>query len=177
MKQKSTRKAKWSKEEDHQLRKAVNCHGTKSWKLIAGFVPGRSGKQCRERWLGQLCSTLNKSEWSQKEDSILISSQKTHGNKWAVIQHHLPGRSTISIKNRWNWLLRHGDIARAAEKKYSSSGCEDDTDTTPSSPESVRSIKFEMLDAPNSVLFGPDFLKFQEELLAGSVSPARRFGY
>eukprot|EP00961_Rhodomonas_salina_P187341 2529186-Rhodomonas_salina.2 len=32
----------------------VQRHGTKSWSLLAGSIPGRTGKQMRERWHNQV---------------------------------------------------------------------------------------------------------------------------
>ena len=39
----------WSQAEDEAVRCAVNAHGTRAWSLVAQLVPGRTGKQCRER--------------------------------------------------------------------------------------------------------------------------------
>lgn len=49
----------WTDEEDEAIRLMVAKHGTKSWALIAENLakegmPGRSGKQCRERWHNHL---------------------------------------------------------------------------------------------------------------------------
>ena len=40
----------WSDEEDGRLRSLVKEHGTQQWAKIAQNMPGRNGKQCRERW-------------------------------------------------------------------------------------------------------------------------------
>ncbi|TVU22833.1 hypothetical protein EJB05_32553, partial [Eragrostis curvula] len=32
------------------LRGMVECYGEHKWKAIAHHLPGRIGKQCRERW-------------------------------------------------------------------------------------------------------------------------------
>jgi hypothetical protein len=34
------------------------------------------------------------------------------GNHWTSIAAQLPGRSGLQVKNRWNWLIRHGAFAR-----------------------------------------------------------------
>ena len=49
----------WNEQEDEAIRQMVAKHGTKSWALIAENLakegmPGRSGKQCRERWHNHL---------------------------------------------------------------------------------------------------------------------------
>jgi hypothetical protein len=37
-----------------KLRELVNEQGEKKWSKIAKDLPGRIGKQCRERWLNHL---------------------------------------------------------------------------------------------------------------------------
>ena len=44
----------WSKKEDRKLIQLVKVHGTTLWARIARNIQGRSGKQCRERWLNHL---------------------------------------------------------------------------------------------------------------------------
>ncbi|KAK8884140.1 hypothetical protein M9Y10_043246 [Tritrichomonas musculus] len=109
------KKHKWSSEEDQMLRQAINRFGVDNWKSVALIVPGRTGKQCRERWLSHMCPTLVHAEWSLQEDIILIQKQKDIGNKWSVIANFLPGRSTTSVKNRWNYLCRRDIPAHSEE--------------------------------------------------------------
>jgi hypothetical protein len=101
-------KIKWSPEEDANLLRAAQKHGTSSWVKIAAMVPGRTSKQCRERWLGQLSPGVVKANWTPDEDRRLLTDHIAHGNQWTIIAQNLPGRSAISIKNRWSWLMRHG---------------------------------------------------------------------
>ncbi|KAK7320781.1 hypothetical protein VNO77_30574 [Canavalia gladiata] len=44
-------KGPWSKEEDEVIIELVNKYGPKKWSSIAQHLPGRIGKQCRERLL------------------------------------------------------------------------------------------------------------------------------
>lgn len=101
------KKSKWTPEEDDMLRKSVSTNGMSNWSLIAESVPGRSGKQCRERWINQLCPNLNKDNWTAQEDAILVQQQMLQGNAWSKIAQFLPGRSSNNVKNRWSWLTRH----------------------------------------------------------------------
>eukprot|EP01047_Picozoa_sp_COSAG01_P101788 COSAG01_NODE_31467_length_597_cov_0.819277_2_plen_129_part_01 len=48
-------------------------------------IPGRKGKQCRERWQNQLDPEVQKGPWTEREDELLIAAQKKHGNKWVDI--------------------------------------------------------------------------------------------
>lgn len=113
------KKSKWTPEEDDLLRKSVSTNGLSNWSLIAESVPGRSGKQCRERWINQLCPNLNKDNWTAQEDAILVQQQRLQGNAWSKIAQFLPGRSSNNVKNRWSWLTRHRATAGVSPKMMS----------------------------------------------------------
>ena len=42
-------KGAWTKEEDDRIMELVSKYGAKKWSVIAQNLPGRIGKQCRER--------------------------------------------------------------------------------------------------------------------------------
>jgi hypothetical protein len=44
------RTGKWAEDEDSKLKCAVQMHYGKDWAAITALVPGRSRKQCKERW-------------------------------------------------------------------------------------------------------------------------------
>jgi hypothetical protein len=91
----------WTLQEDDSLRTAVSCLGPRNWSDIAKFVPSRTSKQCRERWLNRLSPSLNHGPFESWEDRMIIEKQKDLGNRWATIARLLPGRSAGSVKNRW----------------------------------------------------------------------------
>jgi hypothetical protein len=105
------KKMKWTGDEDERLRHAVEAEGTDSWNRIAAHVRTRTGKQCRERWLGQLAPSVSRETWSADEDAALLRARDILGNRWTTISAQLPGRSGLQVKNRWNWLLRHNAAA------------------------------------------------------------------
>lgn len=47
-------KGPWTEEEDRKVVELVKKYGAKKWSLIASNLPGRIGKQCRERWHNHL---------------------------------------------------------------------------------------------------------------------------
>ncbi|CAL8122531.1 unnamed protein product [Prunus armeniaca] len=92
----------WSKEEDDLIIELVAKQGNKKWSEIAKSLPGRIGKQCRERWHNHLNPDIKRTAWTKAEELTLIEAHKIYGNKWAEIAKFLHGRSENSIKNHWN---------------------------------------------------------------------------
>jgi hypothetical protein len=85
-------------------------HGSIKWCIVAENLPGRVGKQCRERWMNHLDPSVKKCKWSDEEDDTMIAMQRQFGNRWSEIAKSLPGRSENAVKNRWNSRLRKNQL-------------------------------------------------------------------
>ncbi|KAG5188105.1 Homeodomain-like protein, partial [Tribonema minus] len=99
-------KGPWTAKEDAKVIEVVAALGAQKWTKVASFLPGRIGKQCRERWHNHLSPDVKKEPWRDEEDRVIVAKQSQWGNKWADISAHLPGRTDNAIKNRWNSSLK-----------------------------------------------------------------------
>jgi len=110
------KKGKWEPHEDTLLaslvKKAcseIQCalpkRGTTSdkligWPQLAQMIPGRTSKQCRERWYEHLSPDIKHGPFSREEDDMMTQQYRLLGNHWTQIADKLPGRTPDSIKLR-----------------------------------------------------------------------------
>ena len=85
-------------QEDEEIVRLVELHGSKNWSLIGAQIPGRSGKQCRERYdvfrcmlyysavdfghdlpsaryKNQLDPAIKTGPWTPEEDKAIVCAQ------------------------------------------------------------------------------------------------------
>lgn len=99
-------KGNWTCEEDQMLKDWVATQGPTKWAKCASIIVGRSGKQCRERWMNSLNPDVKKGDWSAEEDSLIFRLYNQLGPKWSDIAKNVTGRTENSVKNRFYSTVR-----------------------------------------------------------------------
>ena len=105
--QKVNGKGQWTTQEDKLLLDAMaSFKGHICWEELSKQIPGRTAKQCRERWLYYIGNDVRKGAWTAIEDSILREKYLEYGSKWKFFEAFLPGRKCYAIRNRMQLLNR-----------------------------------------------------------------------
>ena len=106
-------KGHWTREEDQSLMDLINQMvsvmgniNQVDWTWVSQNVPGRSVKQCRERWHLNLDPSINRNPWSAEEDRLLLCLVEQFGSAWAKVSKAIDGRTENSVKTRHQSLLR-----------------------------------------------------------------------
>lgn len=167
-------KGGWSPEEDEIIRQYVACNGTKNWTKLATLLPGRIGKQCRERWRNHLDPSNSKDPWTPEEDQKLIELHRQYGNKWVTIASFIPGRSDNHIKNRWNSTLKKREESNATVGYATPQKKGKKTIDPPNSVETLPKPDFDDIlkpQLPPSTAWGMFTPQMENLTLAGERSP------
>jgi hypothetical protein len=107
--------AKFSAAEDAQIKVLVDSFGEHDWYAISLRMPGRTARQCKERWANYLSPSLNTAAWTPEEDNLLLAKQREHGSRWALIAKFFPNRTDGMVKNRYNRILRRQTRVREVQ--------------------------------------------------------------
>lgn len=152
----STLRKRFTPNED-MLLKTIVMRGMMSWDEIAKYLPGRTGRQCRDRYNNYLSKTVVHKNWTKEEDQIIIEKYRQYGPRWTVISNFLDSRSGNNVKNRWyKYILkRQSDITTTAPLPRKKK--------TPVLEAEKREEEFEMIDFENELCFD-DFSFFNDEI-------------
>ncbi|KAJ3981952.1 transcription factor, Myb superfamily [Lentinula detonsa] len=103
----------WTSEEDKQLIEAVKREDLKSykplnWCTVSNYVPNRSNKDCRKRWMSTHASAeikITKGAWSEAEDEHLRAAVQAFGPRWCRVAQMVHGRNSDQCAKRWKDTL------------------------------------------------------------------------
>lgn len=100
------RKGQWTDQEDAIVIEAVTTSSEQPftrWSDLAQRLPGRVGKQIRDRWVNHLNPNINHLPFSREDDLLLWEGHKKLGKRWVEISTKFfnSSRSENHIKNRW----------------------------------------------------------------------------
>lgn len=101
-----TRKGQWREDEDAMVLKVIASSPEETftqWADLAPFLPGRTGKQIRDRWVNYLNPAINHLPFSREDDLKLWAGHSELGKRWVEISVKIfnSTRSENHIKNRW----------------------------------------------------------------------------
>lgn len=111
---------KFSPAEDEILKNAVQKIGARKWSAIASYLPGRTARQCRDRFQNYLKPNLTNGPWSHDEDTLLLQKVKEYGSSWSKISQFFNGRSPNNLKNRYNTHLSKFNSSKKSRPKKES---------------------------------------------------------
>lgn len=97
--------------EDKMLLSLVNKYGEKNWSIISNCMKqynyDRSIRQCKDRYFHYLDPKIsNYTDWTAEEDQSLLNYVQKFGKKWKLSENFFPGRTEVSIRNRYQVLIR-----------------------------------------------------------------------
>ncbi|TYZ54360.1 hypothetical protein PybrP1_013187, partial [[Pythium] brassicae (nom. inval.)] len=117
--------------QDETLRQVVCLHGSRQWKLVAGFIEPRTPAECCQRWRElQSIGTTVKRPWRATEDRLIAELVERYGaRQWAVIASHINGRTGKQCRDRWHhqlnpainkapWTPREVEVLRRRQAAY-----------------------------------------------------------
>lgn len=102
---------RFSKKEDDLLKRIVSQFGPRQWKSIATFLPGRTFRQCRDRYMNYLAPGISHTEWTTEEDRIVYEKYNLFGPQWTKIGKFLPTRTPNDIKIRYKCTISRKTIS------------------------------------------------------------------
>lgn len=132
----STLRKRFTIEEDNSLKHVVHDLGIRNWEDVAAYIPGRTARQCRDRYNNYLFKEISTSTFTPEEDAIILQKYSEIGPHWVAISKFLNGRSGNNVKNRWY--------------KFLSKVCVHDINGFPQSS-NLKTVSSEHLSQPNQI--------------------------
>ena len=112
-------RAKFTPEEDLQLKYLVGRYEKEDWQSISEHMPGRNPRQCRDRYKNYLSPQIVNGPWSEEEDKLLMEKYEEFGPSWKRIATFFPSRTDINIKSRFHLKERRHKKEELKKKRLS----------------------------------------------------------
>ena len=91
----------WNRQEDIKLIELHESYGS-DWFSISQFFNNKNQRDVEFRYKEKLDPNVKMTEFTKKEDNLIIKLYKVHGNKWFEISRHFKTRNSQMIKKRYN---------------------------------------------------------------------------
>ena len=109
---------RFTKDEDNEIKRLIASREKINWQEIADHIPGRTARQCRDRYNTYLFKDIVSKPWTEEEDNIIIKYYQVFGPHWVRISSFLQGRSGNNVKNRWyKFLAKYNDVEPGSFKQ------------------------------------------------------------
>tara|TARA_B100001094_G_scaffold100626_1_gene96787 strand:- start:1081 stop:2028 length:948 start_codon:yes stop_codon:yes gene_type:complete len=97
----STSYQQWKKHEDDLLEEAVRKNGKCTWSQISDMVPGKTGKQCCDRWRVHLKGATGRNVWGKQDDAALEKAVHELGHNWTLVARAVTGKTNRQCRDRY----------------------------------------------------------------------------
>ncbi|CAN6252729.1 unnamed protein product [Urochloa humidicola] len=94
----------WTLEEDARLERLAREHGARHWRRVASLLPGRSPRQCRDRWHHHLARDVYHRPFTARDDDDLARLYVRHAGRWREMSRAAHGRTSRVLRRRWREL-------------------------------------------------------------------------
>ncbi|CAG9322331.1 unnamed protein product [Blepharisma stoltei] len=95
------KKGPWQPHETAKLLEWVKYEGPTEWQSCALQIPGRSARQCFDRWRKTLKPGMSQRVWTSEENYILFEMHKRYGPQWSLIAKSLKERTAGSVRKHF----------------------------------------------------------------------------
>jgi hypothetical protein len=117
----SRRKLGFTPKEDAVINRVKLADPSESWPVIAKRLPGRTARQCRQRWTRFLAPEISSEPWTREEDRFLVDKINEMGKAWAAMTPSFKGRSDNTLNNRWHRHIKSKTVHDGTKFIYTES--------------------------------------------------------